>query len=313
MKFKLHFLASILMLSAGIHAQKKKVTKPQSEASKIIQLSNSVIDLSNYYSNSIENYKNLLSSARSNVERVIKNPNLTPYAIKCDLTPVQPGTQNAYATALNNAPIFDEKEAIKKNVSEGENKIKSIDKWCTAMSTYMSNKDFKEDKKLVKYNQISDSLLSNIEKSEISWRTAANLASIAGNKAELVLLKNSPLASFVIPMKKDLNDLNAIFNLFQTKTPDVDAIKSALNTLQTSIETNKNINKKDTTKLKDVYYKNVYETFYLKCSSAAESLNTVTNRLQEKKPDTNNIESWFSSASSDYNEAVKSYNTFVSQ
>ncbi|MCD0474959.1 hypothetical protein LPB87_11205 [Flavobacterium sp. EDS] len=312
MKLKLHLLTPFLIFSIGLCAQKKKVTKPQPDASKIIQLSNSVIDLSNSYSKTLENYKNIASNVQSNVERLVKNPNLTPHAIRCDLT-VQSSIQTAYTATLNAAPVFDEKMAIKKNVSEGENNIKSVSKWCTALSNYVSNKDFKEDKKLIKYNQINDSLLSNIKKSEISWRTAGHLASDAGNKAELALLKNSPIASFVIPMKKDLIDLNAVFEMFQTKTPDVNTIKSALSTLKTSIETNKDISKKDTSKLKDAYYKSVYETFYRKCSSATESLNTVTDRLQEKKLDTANIESWFDSASSDYNNAVQSYNTFVSQ
>ncbi len=312
MKLKLHLLTAFLIFSIGLCAQKKKVIKPQPDASKIIQLSNSVIDLSNSYSKALENYKNIASSIHSNVEQLVKNPNLTPHAVKCDLA-VHPSIQTAYTTTLNTAPLFDEKMAIKKNVSEGENNIKSVNKWCTALSDYVSNKDFKDDKKLIKYNQINDSLLSNIEKSEISWRAAGHLASNAGNKAEIALLKNSPIASFVIPMKKDLIDLNAIFEMFQTKTPDVNTIKANLNTLKTSIETNKDISKKDTSKLKDVYYKSVYETFYRKCSSATESLNTVTDRLQETKLDTNNIKSWYNSASSDYNNAVQSYNTFVSQ
>lgn len=301
------------MLSAGLYAQKQKTSKQQPDASKIIQLSNSVIQLSNSYSKTLDNYQNLLSSVHYNIEQLTKNPNLTPLAVKCDLIQIQPSINTAYTTSFNASPIFDEKAAIKKNVSEGENNIKSVNEWCITLSNYMANKEFKEDKKLVKYNQINDSLLSNIEKSTTSWRTAGNLASEAGNKAELALLKNSPLASFIIPMKKDLIDLNTVFSMFQTETPDVKSIKASLNAIKTSIETNKDISKKDTAKLKNVYYKNVYETFYQKCSSVVESLNTVTDRLQEKKLDTNNIKSWFDSASADYNGAIKSYNTFVSQ
>lgn len=310
MKLKLHLITPFIFFSIGLCAQKKKVTKTQPDASKIIQLSNSVIDLSNSYSKTLENYNNIRSNVHSNIERLVKNPNLTPHAVKCNLT-VQSSILTTYTTALNTSPLFDEKIAIKKNVSEGENNIKSVSKWCSVLSSYVSNKDFKDDQKLIKYNQINDSLLSYIKKSEISWRTAGHLASDAGNKAELVLLKDSPIASFVIPMKKDLIDLNAILYMFQTKNPDINAIKVALSTLKTSIETNKDVSKKDSSKLKDVYYKSVYETFYRKCSSAAESLNTVTNRLQEKKLDT--IMSWFDSATSDYNNAVQSYNTFVSQ
>lgn len=46
-------------------------------------------------------------------------------------------------------------------------------------------------------------------------------------------------------MKKDLMSLEAIFNMFKTDTPDVNAIKSALNSLTESIDKNKDINTKE--------------------------------------------------------------------
>lgn len=312
MKLKLQFFALFAMLSLSLFAQ-KKMTKSELDASKIIQLANSVIDLSNSYSQTLKNSENMLNSTQSNMERVSRNPNLTPYAVKCDIQNTQPRQQTAYTTALGTAPAFEEKVSIEKYVKDGENNIKAIGEWCALLSAYVSNKEFNEDKDLMKYKGISDSLSSYIEKSAASWRTAANLASDAGNRAELILLEGSPIASFVIPMKKDLIGLDAIFNMFKTEKPDVNAIKSALAILTESIDKNKDISTKDVSKLSDVYYKEAYQAFYRNCLSTVKSLSTVADRLQEKEPDMDNINSWFSSASGNYTKTVDSYNTFISQ
>lgn len=312
MKLKLHFIAVLAIISLNVSAQ-KKATKAVLDASKIIQLGNSVIDLGNSYSQTLNSYQNMLNGVYNNMERISRNPNLTPQAVRCNIIAVQVSQQTAYSAALKAAPAFNEKIDIEKYVSEGEYNIKSIGKWCATLSSYVSNKEFKEDKDFVKYKEINDSLVSYIAKASISWRTASNLASDAGNNAELILLESSPIASFVIPMKKDLISLNAIFNMFKTDTPDVNAIKLALDSLTESINKNKDISTKDTYKLRDIYYKEVYLTFYNNCLTTVKSLTTVTDRLQEKELDKDNINSWFSSASGNYSKTVEKYNTFVSQ
>lgn len=312
MKLKLQVFAILAIISLNVFSQ-KKMTRAELDASKIIQFGNSVIDLGNSYSQTLNNYQNMLSGVHNNMERISKNPNITPQAVKCGIITVQVRQQTAYSAALKAAPAFDEKADIEKYVSEGENDIKNISKWCAVLSSYISNKEFKDDTDFVKYKEINDSLISNLRKASISWRTASGLASDAGDRAELILLEGSPIASFVIPMKKDLISLNVIFNMFKTDTPDVNAIKSALGSLTESINKNKDISTKDMSKLKDIYYKEVYQTFYNKCLSTVKSLVTVTDRLQEKEPDADNINSWFGTASGDYGQAVEKYNAFVSQ
>ncbi|MFV0418565.1 MAG: hypothetical protein ACK5KT_07545 [Dysgonomonas sp.] len=312
MKLKLHLFAFIAIITLNVSAQ-KKMAKVELDASKIIQLGNSVIDLGNSYSQTLNNYQNMLSGVHNNMERISKNPNLTPQAVNCNIITVQARHQTAYVTALKAAPAFDEKADIEKYVLEGEGNIKGIGKWCAVLSSYISKKEFKEDTDFAKYKEINDSLVSYLEKSSASWRMASNLASDAGNKAELILLQGSPIADFVIPMKKDLISLGAIFNMFKTETPDVNAIKSALASLTESIDKNKDISTKDTSKLKDIYYKEVYLTFYRECLSTVKTLTTVTDRLQEQEPDADNINSWFGTASGDYRKTIEKYNTFVSQ
>lgn len=312
MKLKLFLIAVFAIISFNASAQ-KKMSKQESDASKIIQLGNSVIDLGNLYSQALNDYQNMLNGVHSNIERVSKNPNLTPYAVRCNIISVQPSQQAAYNAALKVAPVFEEKAGIEKYVAEGESDIKNISKWCSSLSTYVSGKEYQNDTDFSKYKEINDSLTSYIEKASLSWRTASGLASDAGNKAELILLEGSPIASFVIPMKKDLISLNAIFNMFKSEKPDTGAIKSALDSLTESINKNKDVSTKDTSKLRDIYYKEVYETFYRSCLSSVKSLNTVIDRLQEAQPDSDNINSWFGSASTDYRKTVEEYNTFVSQ
>lgn len=312
MKLKTVCLSLLAILTINTFAQKKP-TKIELDASKTIQFGNSVIDLGNSYSQTLKNYQSLLKSADNNMERIKKNPNLTPHFINCNVITVQANHQSAYVSALKAAPIFPEKADIQKYVAEGENNIKSVGLWCAELSTYNSNKEYQKDADFTKYRSICDSLNHYLEKASNSWRQAGKQASVAGNRAELILLEGSHIASFVIPMKKDLIALGEVFSMFSTDNPDVEAIKSALTTIDASIEKNKDISTKDVSKLSDVYYKDVYKTFYNKCSSCVKSLNTVTDRLQEKPIDERNINSWFSSASTDYSNVIEEYNTFVSQ
>ena len=312
MKLKFTILALLATLTISTFAQKKP-TKAELDASKIIQYGNTVIELGNSYTQTLKNYESVLKSAENNLESVTKNPNLSPHFVNCNVISVKASQQTAYNTASKTVQAFPEKSDIDKFVNQGEKDIKSIGVWCTALSEYASKKEYKEDQDLVKYITIRDSLNFHIAQAYTSWMSASKQASIAGNRAELILLEGSRIASFIIPMKKDLNSLKDVFNMINTETPNIDAIKTVLAELKISIDKNKDTSTKDISKLSDIYYKEVYQTFYRKCSSAVESLNTVTSRLQEKEIDVNNINSWFGSASSDYNSAIEEYNKFVSQ
>lgn len=76
MNVKLTFLASILMISTSLTAQQKTYTKAELDASNIIRLCNSVIELSNKNRSSADNYKSMISTAESNISKLKRNPNI---------------------------------------------------------------------------------------------------------------------------------------------------------------------------------------------------------------------------------------------
>ncbi len=305
-------LAFLLCGAVTIGAYSQKASKAETEAANIITFGNSVIDMGNSYNQTIGNFRSLLATADNNISTYSRNPNMPVYAINCAAITVQSGQQTTYSKAFRTVQAFPEKTDIIKYVEEGEMSIAVLTKYCDQMKQYFGNKEYEKDNKFEKYTVMRDSFNYYIEKASASWYSASKLASDAGNRAELMLLEKSPLAAFVIPMKKDLNSLENIFRMYEnTETPG-ESIKTAIANLQESINANKTTDGKDLTKLRDIYYKDAYETFYRECAASVTSLKGLTDRMDKEK-DPNVLNSWLQSAGSSYNRAIEQYNTFVGQ
>lgn len=303
------FLCGIIAIS--LSAQ-KKATKTELEASNIISFGNSVINLGNSYSQTIGNFRSLLNTTDGNIDIYSKNPNRMLYAVNCAVNTVQQDQLTTYTKTLKPGLIFPEKEGIIESVNEGKKDIEELTRWCEQMKQYFSGKEYEKDSDFEKYVIMRDSFNYYIDKASKSWSNASQLASDAGNRAELLLLEKSPLASFVISMKKDLYALESIFKMFSNPTMTPDAIKAAITTLEESISSNENPQNKDFSKLSDIYYKEVFHTFYRNCASSANTLKSLANRLDNEK-DPEVLNSWFRTAGSDYSKAIEEYNKFINQ
>lgn len=305
-------MLAFCVFSFTVQGQQKN-SQAKIHASKIIRMGNSVIDLSNNAMQIIDGYQSSISTAEQNVEILKSNPNRSPFFVNYKLYTPDQGKNTEYAQSSKAAPAFDEKADLISAMDKANANMADMVKASEALSNYFSNKEYQSDPDFSKYPALRDSTLSIIGRTYNSWRTASQLAALAGDKAELLLLKDSKIAEFVIPMKTDLNALKAVLVKMGDQQSDLSALNADLVALKASVDKNKDISGKDIKKLSDLYYKEVYETFYRKCSQSTETAIKLVGMIKDGEPDESYLSSFFNSARSAYSDAVSRYNTFVSQ
>lgn len=312
MKVKVTLLALILICSISSMAQQKAYTKAEIDASNIIKFCNSVIELNNTNRASTHNYESMLSTATSNINKLQKNPNVQTQFVNYKNFKAIFGDQKNYDASYKTSPEFPEKKDIANTINVANSDINNAVKWATNISLYFSEKEYLTDTNFAKYPAMQDSLSFYFKKGYNGWSTASRLASKAGNNAELVLLAKSKIADFVIPMKSDLNRLKDIIELINQESPNFAQIKIEFTATTESMNKNKDLSTKDIKKLKDIYYKEVFQKFYTKAEQTLVSINKLTQELEEN-PKSDRLESMYSHLISNYKATVESYNTFISQ
>lgn len=305
-------LLALCVFSFTAQGQQKN-SPAKINASKIIRMGNSVIDLSNDAVQTLDNYRNMVSTADNNVSRLKSNPNLSPYFVNYKIYNSDQRKNTEYAEASKLAPAFDEKAELISAMTKANADLAEVVKNSEILSNYFSNKEYQSDADFSKYPALKDNTMSSVDKAFASWKAASQLASKAGDKAELLLLKDSKIADFVIPMKTDLIALKAVLVKVGDSQSDLSSLETEVSTLKASVDKNKDVSTKDIKKLSDLYYKEVYETFYRKCSQATETLGKLVEILKSGETDGNRLSSFYNNARVAYGDAVDQYNTFVSQ
>ncbi len=310
-----HFKLLLLALCAfSFLAQgQQRNSSAKINASKIIRMGNSVIDLSNDAVQTLDSYRNMISTADNNVSRLKSNPNLSPYFVNYKIYNPDQRKNAEYTEASKLAPAFDEKIELVSAMTNANADLADVVKKSEILSNYFSNKEFQADTDFSKYPALRDGTVASIEKAFASWRIASKLAAAAGDKAELLLLKDSKIADFVIPMKTDLIALKTVFAKVGDQQTDLSSLSTEIVALKASIDKNKDVSTKDIKKLSDLYYKEVYETFYRKCSQATETLSKLAEILKNGETDESRLSSFYNNARSAYGDAIDQYNTFVGQ
>lgn len=311
-QFKILGLLTLSLFSFSANAQQKN-SPAKVNASKIIRMSNSVIILNNENMDVIDSYKQIVVTADNNVKRLKNNDKAQVHFVNYKIYTPNQRSNAEYAEASKIAPAFDEKTALIETMTEANSNMTNMVKWSKALSDYFSNKEYLTDTSFENYPTLKDSTLFYVDKAYSSWRTASQLAATAGDKAELLLLKDSKIADFVIPMKTDLINLKTIFSKIGDPQSDLSSIENDITSLKASIEKNKDISSKDVKKLSDIYYKEVYMTFYSKCTQSVDTLGKLANMLKDGEKDGDSLSSFFASAQSSYGQAIEQYNTFIKQ
>ena len=310
-KFVLFILLNFLALNSF---GQKKPTKAEIDASNIIQYVNTVTDLRNWYLDSSSGaIKNTLSTAQSNIDKIKSNPNVQVFYINCDnVYQANTSLEQAYDKVAKKPISFDEKSDIDTSVNKAREASTTLRIACEALSNYFSKKEFTSDTDQSNYTALTDNYKEASKAFVQAWLYASSLGAEAANKAELVLIKGSPIADFVIPMKTDLFKMNQVLEILNTDEPDIALVNNNLSDLKTSIDKNKDISSKDTSKLSDAYYREVYTTFYRKLNSCQEGASKLANRIENNDIDSS-TESLANVTFQTYDDAVSNYNKFISQ
>jgi hypothetical protein len=147
------------------------------------------------------------------------------------------------------------------------------------------------------------------------------------------MLKNSKAAEFIIPMKNDLILLDEMFSMYSREFVELREVNQIANAAMSSIDNNRNVSNKDLSKLKDISYKKIYDSFYDNADACLRSLTTALEKkssftggaegdeMEDKKSLNSEqaafaaigMEDNFEEARNAYNAAIEDYKIFIAQ
>ncbi|MCD7973742.1 MAG: YiiG family protein [Candidatus Azobacteroides sp.] len=314
MKLFKGFLFFVLLSIAGMLPAQKKPSQSDINASKLIQLTNTVIDLSDAYNSKYTQYENRLKNGESKKEQIEKNydPRFPVSLNGTNTFPISISYNNKYEAALKEVPAsVKEKSNVEEAVKKANENVLELEKWSTVMKQYFEGKEFEKDE-FKRYPEIKDSLSYYLDATKEAWRTAAKIASSAGEKAEMQLLKDDPAAQFIFPMKADLNSLKNLIDHFYEITdqeePQYSVLAEEINNMHTSIEKNKNTEGKNVSVLKRETY---YTGFYERMEKCMEAINKFITEWEKEDVTQFQLESSFRNIGSQYKRVIDSYNNFA--
>lgn len=253
-------LLAILLSSLCLMAQ--KATQAEINASKIIGMTNSVVDLYNSYLPHMKKVREGLSRAEQNIEVLAENINRSAHSWNCSYILMRDDQMNKYEKESKAAPTFPEKTKIQAQIKYIKANTDRLSNNCKALNDYFIKKQYKEDEGFKTYKVLYDSLEIAYKDISKSWSTAISLASDAGDRSEIVLLKKSPVAQFIIPMKTDMASASKILDKFTEDEVDYNAIVKDIEALRVSAEKNRDLKGKNVANLKKYSSEPNYGGFY---------------------------------------------------
>lgn len=242
-KYYLSMLALLLTVSLSISGQTKKASPAltKENANKIIGMTNSVVDIYNNHLPVIKNVRECLERFDNSISNIAENPNTTVYGASCtnigslrsDLT-----SKLEQKSAL--APSFPEKQAILDGVNQLGKEFEIAKERCQIIQDYLKSKKYKEDDKdFSNYVALRDTFMVSYKNINNLFDQIINLSSVAGDRAELVILKSHPLAPVIIPMKTNLSAVSQILSKCRADEPNAEEIKAEIVAIRKSLEKDK--------------------------------------------------------------------------
>ena len=278
---KVSVLLFLLILS-GSAIKLQAQTAQETAANNTIEMTNSVISMYNNYIRNLKNVETGLERAEENYEVLRENPKRTAHGFNCSNFTINSYEQSAYEKATKAAPAFAEKAKIQTAVDFVIKNTEEFGKRCLEMTTYFNKREHENDTEFVKYQLLYDSLYSMYERVTHAWEIALNLSSEVGDRCEIVLLKNSPISEFIIPMKEDIGKARKLMSKFSADEPDLAGIKNAIATIKKDIVANRSLTGKRVANLEKYSNKNYFEGFYLTMDDFIEYATQLSELLDPK-------------------------------
>lgn len=308
MKKVISFLAVILVAAFPATAQ---VTEP--DATKIIDMTNHVVDMYNSYLPNLKRASRGLKAAEQGYMALSENMERTVSSWDCVYTSLRLDYKANFEKAAAAAPSFPEKASILSGIKYIEDNTQRLGSSCKALKDYFANKEYKKDTDWERYGALYRDMEAAYTDLLNIWSIAIKLATEAGDRSELVLLAKSPIAEFVIPMKADLSLATKLLGYFSEEEIDSAAILRDVEVLKKAIEKNKSLTGKNISNLEKYSNKATYEGFYVMMEelvaliSSLERLVNPTNTMDEDERN-QQIENIYAIISYKYNSLVESYN-----
>lgn len=243
-------IAGILSLTAiNSFAQKKTTTTKKTaaapmtkaNASKVIQMTNGVIDIYNDQLSEIKDVRECLERFENTIESVMANPNGSAHGASCaNIRVLRSDYLEKFKANAKLAPPFPEKATLLENVDKINKEFEISKASCQNVQKYFSEKRYKEDDKdYSNYKALFETFLDSYKNINVLFGETMNLASTAGDRAELVILKTHPLAPVVVPMKSNLSAVSQLMAKCREDNPDAAAIKADIAAIRKALEKDK--------------------------------------------------------------------------
>ncbi|GHV15170.1 hypothetical protein FACS1894169_05740 [Bacteroidia bacterium] len=249
-KYYLFILAGVLSLTAiNTSAQKKSTatTKPgaaamtKATAGKIIEMTNAVVDIYNDQLSEVRDVRDCLERFENTMASVAANPKGSAHGASCaNIRVLRADLADKMKAKANLAPVFPEKAAIIEGIDNINKEFETAKACCQNVQAYFTEKKYLEDDSQYSgYVALRDAYLASYKKINNLFNKTMNLASSAGDRAELVILKTHPLAPVVIPMKNNLSAVSQLMSKCREDEPDAEAIKADISAIRKSLEKDK--------------------------------------------------------------------------
>ena len=309
---KLLILLSTFVLATAIPLAAQ--TTAEANASKIIGMTNAVVDLYNEYIPHLKKASEGLDRAVENIDILAENIHRSAHGWNCANIIVRSDYKETFEKAVKAAPAFPEKTKIQAGIKYIAANNDRLSNHCKALNEYFTKKGYMEDADFEKFQPLYDSLDAAYDDMARAWKTTIDLASEAGDRSELILLKKSPIAQFIIPMKTDLMAASKILEMFREDEIDNTAIQNAITTLKKDIDKNKVLTGKNVANLEKYSSKPNYIGYYESMEEFAEyatkleellNLSYQTDNEQRRQ---DNISTTYSMLQYKYNSLVENYN-----
>ena len=301
-----------LLLIAGSVSFAQKQTPQEANASKIISMTNDVIEMYNKYTANLKKVREGLQKSVENRERLGDNPQSSGYGFNCNNFTISEYDVAAYEKAVKAAPTFPEKAKIQEAVAFVIGNNEEFAKRCSELSDYFNQKKHLEDTSFTQYQELFDSLNDMYSQISDAWRTATSLASDAGDRSEILFLKKSPIAEFIIPMKEDISRAKRLLDKFYEDEPDFASIKADIAEIAKEAEKNRSMEGKKAANLEKYSYPSYHTSFYQYIDDLVKNATKLEDLLNPETPEEDwhedRVNNTLYGLNSNYRGMIQSYN-----
>ena len=273
-------------------------------SSKVIEMTNFVNKMYNSYISNMDKVRHGLNISYENMEALHKNKGATIYSWDCADIALRSDYKEAFQKSIKSAPSFPEKAEIQSQINYAEQYNEYLSDCCKALNDYYTKQEFKDDKNWAKYQKLYTELATAYTDMSKIWKKTIDLATDAGDRAELVTLKRNPISEFIIPMKTDLISARKIMNMYVGDYFDNSTMKKSVADLKRNIVKSRSLNgKRNISFLNKYNKKSAFSDFYKRMDAFLKVAVALETTYVPQQGDNNNL----SLLINEYNSLIEIY------